>query len=62
MPISMYCDRETASIPKSQSGFISNICLPFIDAWIQYSGSEELNHTLLTNIKKNLDYWNEMVE
>lgn len=26
--ISMYCDRETTNIPKSQSGFIKNICLP----------------------------------
>jgi hypothetical protein len=31
--ISMYCDRDTANIPKSQSGFIANVCLPLYETW-----------------------------
>ena len=29
--ISMYCDRFNTNIPKSQAGFIKNICLPLYD-------------------------------
>jgi hypothetical protein len=58
----MYCDRETANIPKSQSGFITNICLPLFEAWVIYSGSEELNRTCLANIHANLQYWTEKLD
>lgn len=29
--VSMYCDRDTTDLPKSQAGFIKNICLPLYD-------------------------------
>ena len=31
LPISMYCDRNDTDIPKSQAGFIKNICIPLYE-------------------------------
>ena len=29
--VSMYCDRDYTDIPKSQAGFIKNICIPIYE-------------------------------
>jgi len=57
MPVSMYCDRETTDIPKSQVGFIRNICLPLFEAWTDYLRSEEVNKACLEQLKGNLSMW-----
>jgi hypothetical protein len=31
MPVSMYCDRATTDIAKSQSGFIQNLVIPLFE-------------------------------
>ena len=31
LSVSMYCDRDNTDIPKSQAGFIKNICLPLFE-------------------------------
>jgi 3',5'-cyclic-nucleotide phosphodiesterase len=31
LPISMYCDRDSTDIAKSQAGFIANLVLPLFD-------------------------------
>jgi uncharacterized protein (UPF0333 family) len=56
-PVSMYCDRETTDIPKSQAGFIKNICLPLYDAWLSFLGSPEANVNCLDQLRKNLAMW-----
>lgn len=55
--VSMYCDRETTDIPKSQSGFIKNICIPLYEVWAFYLKSDNVNKFCLEQLKKNLDFW-----
>lgn len=57
LPVSMYCDRETTDIPKSQAGFIRNICLPLFEAWTDYLRSEEVSKACLEQLKGNLSMW-----
>ncbi|CAG9330402.1 unnamed protein product [Blepharisma stoltei] len=56
-PVSMYCDRETTNIPKSQAGFIKNICLPLFEVWCNYLKSDVVNTLVLEQMKKNLAMW-----
>lgn len=56
LPVSMYCDRTTTNIPKSQAGFLRNICLPMYEAWTKYLNTDPVNRTL-NELKKNLEYW-----
>jgi hypothetical protein len=56
LPVSMYCDRMTTNIPKSQAGFLKNICLPLYDAWAKYHNTENITKTL-EELKKNIEYW-----
>lgn len=55
--VSMYCDRESTDIPKSQSGFIKNICIPLYEVWAFYLKSESVNKFCLEQLKKNLEFW-----
>ncbi|CAG9332757.1 unnamed protein product [Blepharisma stoltei] len=57
--VSMYCDRDTTEIPKSQAGFIKNICLPLFDVWCEYLNNDAINKYVLEQLKKNLNYWEE---
>ena len=56
-PVSMYCDRDNADIPKSQAGFIKNICLPLYEAWLGFLASPEANVNCLDQLRKNLAMW-----
>ncbi|OMJ89976.1 hypothetical protein SteCoe_7764 [Stentor coeruleus] len=55
--VSMYCDRVTTDIPKSQAGFIKNICLPLYEIWCFYLKSETVEKFALEQLKKNLEFW-----
>ena len=55
--ISMYCDRFNTDIPKSQAGFIKNICLPLYETWISYLKSDNIKSCCVDQMKINLDYW-----
>jgi 3',5'-cyclic-nucleotide phosphodiesterase len=57
LPVSMYCDRDTTDIPKSQAGFIKNICLPLFETWCSFLKSDIINQSCLENLKKNLRHW-----
>jgi hypothetical protein len=57
LPVSMYCDRDTTDIPKSQAGFIRNICLPLFEAWTDYLRCEEVNRVVLQQLAENLGMW-----
>ncbi|OMJ92118.1 hypothetical protein SteCoe_5224 [Stentor coeruleus] len=56
--VSMYCDRDTTDIPKSQAGFIKNICLPLYEIWALYLKSETIERFVLFQLQKNLEFWN----
>lgn len=57
LPVSMYCDRQTTDVAKSQIGFIKNICLPLYEVWCKYLDSQVLEKTVLEQMKNNLAYW-----
>jgi len=59
LPVSMYCDRNNTDIPKSQAGFIKNICLPLYESWSNYLGSENVYKNCLDQIRINLKNWEE---
>ena len=58
LPVSMYCDRNNTDVPKSQAGFIKNICLPLYENWCFYlkSGPVDL---CLKQLRENFEYWDE---
>ena len=57
LSVSMYCDRDTTDIPKSQAGFISNIVLPLFQSINHVVKSEFIEEKCLRQLKNNLDYW-----
>lgn len=60
--VSMYCDREITDVPKSQMGFLKNICLPLYEVWCRYLNTEIINNTTLKCLKNNLAYWESMIK
>lgn len=56
LPVSAYCDRNSTSIPKSQLGFIKNICLPMYEIWYLYTRSTKVN-LCLSQLHENFEYW-----
>jgi 3',5'-cyclic-nucleotide phosphodiesterase/cAMP-specific phosphodiesterase 4 len=60
--VSMYCDRETTDLPKSQVGFLKNICIPLYEVWAKYLDSELINTIPLTLLKNNMAYWENMIK
>ena len=60
--VSMYCDRENTDIPKSQAGFIKNICLPLYEPWSNYLKSDEVYKNCFEQLKTNLKNWEEKVK
>ena len=46
-------DRNNTDIPKSQAGFIKNICLPLYESWSNYLRSENVYKNCLEQIKIN---------
>ena len=57
IPVSIYCDRDTTDIPKSQAGFIKNICMPLYEAWSGYLKSDEVYKNCYEQLKLNLKTW-----
>ena len=55
-PVSMYCDRETTDIPKSQAGFLKNICIPLLEVFTLFLHSEDIDK-ILVQVKSNSDFW-----
>ncbi|KAJ3219533.1 High affinity cAMP-specific 3',5'-cyclic phosphodiesterase 7A [Dinochytrium kinnereticum] len=55
LPISMFMNRESTDIPKSQMGFIDFIVNPLFDAWSGFM-MEDLR-TQLDNIAANKAFW-----
>ncbi|CAG9316785.1 unnamed protein product [Blepharisma stoltei] len=56
-PISMYCDRDTTDISKSQAGFIKNIALPLYEALNSYLISSAIDENCIEQLKINQSNW-----
>jgi hypothetical protein len=57
LPVSMYCDRETTDISKSQAGFIKNIVLPLFNAVNFVLDSDFIEKSCVEQLKINENYW-----
>ena len=57
MPVSMYCDRESTDISKSQAGFIQSIVLPTYMALSSVVRTSELDSNCIAQIKRNKSFW-----
>lgn len=58
IPVSMYCDRNNTDVPKSQAGFIKNICIPLYENWCFYLKSSHID-LCLKQLRDNFEYWDE---
>lgn len=56
-PVSMYCDRATTDIAKSQAGFLKNICVPLYEAWTGFLSCEEINDKCMEQLNSNMIMW-----
>ena len=56
-PVSMYCDRDTTDIAKSQSGFIANIVLPLFSTLNSFLESTSIELHCLDQLRSNKDHW-----
>ena len=61
LSVSMYCDRNNTDIPKSQAGFIKNICIPLYEIWCNYLKSSVCDATF-NQLRENYQYWEEYVK
>ena len=57
LPVSMYCDRETTEISKSQSGFIKNIVLPLFSTINMVLLSQQIEVSCIHQLQSNQQYW-----
>lgn len=57
LSVSMYCDRETTDIDKSQAGFLKNICMPLYEVWGLYLNSEIVENACIQQLASNQKYW-----
>lgn len=57
IPVSMYCDRETTDLSKSQAGFIKNIVYPLFCSLNSILLSEQIENNCLSQLRTNEMYW-----
>ena len=57
LPISMYCDRETTDIPKSQIGFLKGISQPLFEALGAFLNSDTFTQNCVEQVKRNIAFW-----
>lgn len=57
IPISMYCDRDTTDISKSQSGFIKNIVYPLFVSLNSVLSSQQIEEKCIQQLITNQKYW-----
>jgi 3',5'-cyclic-nucleotide phosphodiesterase/cAMP-specific phosphodiesterase 4 len=58
LPVSMYCDRNNTDVPKSQAGFLRNICIPLYEIWCSYLKSQQVD-LCLGQLRENYQCWDQ---
>ncbi|OMJ67100.1 hypothetical protein SteCoe_35823 [Stentor coeruleus] len=61
LPVSMYCDRNNTDIPKSQVGFLRNICIPLYEIWCSFLKSHPVDQCL-GQLRENYQYWDQSMK
>lgn len=57
LPISIYCDRSSTDISKSQIGFISAIVQPLFEVLQACLQSHSIYEDCIVQLELNMDYW-----
>ena len=57
LSVSMFCDRMTTNIPKSQAGFIRNIVLPLYNAFNTANYSNKIEEFCIRQLDSNIQHW-----
>ena len=57
MPVSMYCDRDNTDVPKSQAGFLKNVCIPLYEVFSYFLKSQKIDLNCYEQIKDNFNKW-----
>jgi 3',5'-cyclic-nucleotide phosphodiesterase len=60
LPVSMYCDRETTNIAKSQAGFIKTIVLTLFTTLNSILASDEIESACVNQLRQNEAYWHSL--
>ena len=56
-PVSIYCDRATTDVAKSQAGFLKNICVPLYEAWTGFLSCGEISDKCMGQLNSNMIMW-----
>lgn len=62
LPVSMFCDRQTANLPTSQSGFISNVVKPLFLAVNSVVRSSTIETVIIAQLDANVQFWKRKVQ
>ena len=54
LSVSMFCDRDTTNIPKSQAGFIKNIVLPLYNSFNMILFCSKIDENCIKQLEKNI--------
>jgi hypothetical protein len=57
LPVSMYCDRDTTDVCKSQTGFIKNIVFPLFTSLNTVLSSQIIDDKCVQQLLLNQKYW-----
>ena len=57
LPLSMYCDRETTDVSKSQVGFIKNIVFPLFNSLNLVLSSQKIEEKCVQQLGINQTFW-----
>ena len=57
LSVSMFCDKLTTNIPKSQAGFIRNIVMPLYSAFNTAHYSSKIEELCIRQLDSNIQYW-----
>ena len=57
LSVSMFCDRETTNIFKSQAGFIKNIVFPLFSSFNAVLFCEKIEDFCIKQLESNINYW-----
>eukprot|EP00743_Colponemidia_sp_Colp-15_P004428 GILK01004774.1.p1 GENE.GILK01004774.1~~GILK01004774.1.p1 ORF type:complete len:861 (+),score=104.97 GILK01004774.1:42-2585(+) len=57
LPVSPYCDRNNANLPKSQEGFLDFLVIPLYQAFTKLLHLNTIADMTLRHLQENKEYW-----
>ena len=62
LQVSMYCDRETTNVNKSQAGFLKNIAMPLFKSLSGVLQWDKIDSVCLYHLQMNVSFWTRSTE